>query len=393
MGAGFAGLGLLSHLFSEENSPQTPEEYCDQVSSMVDTLCFEYGAKIAAFEHAYKITGQDIVTKNEQLEIARQQWHTQIDEEALSLFGNISTGSHENIVRYIKWLSTTKVALNKKRRETMQENNNPLLCERIEEVQQKVSLIFLQLSFLNDCIECNRVYLDLLDTVKRVSVDYTYVIDAVIQKKDLQQVIGSNGKAKSYPYVTFALTLDKDMRSLVQKINQANDITKNTRLFHRVKNFHNIFLTIEKLIHTDMCFYKELYAYQTELIERINKTQNALVNRANRLHIGEDRTECIRLHWNLRLASFRFYAMSDLNARVSDEEKNTLKLVLEKKFMQLQKDTDIRITLQLNDITHQLEELFDEGIVISMSEELRLLAIVERVIEEADTFLQQWSRR
>lgn len=82
MTVGSLGIALLSHLLEGENLPQTDEKYCHEVSSMLDTLYFEYGPKIAVFEQAYKITAQDILTKNEQLEIARQQWHTQIDEEA-----------------------------------------------------------------------------------------------------------------------------------------------------------------------------------------------------------------------------------------------------------------------------------------------------------------------
>ena len=41
------------------------------------------------------------------------------------------------------------------------------------------------------------------------------------------------------------------------------------------------------------------------------------------------------------------------------------------------------------EITHQLEALFDAGIAISLAEELRLQAIVECLIEDANTFLQK----
>ena len=87
VGAGFAGAGLLHYLSEHANKPKTAEECYAEIESLLAALHAEYDAKITAFERGYKITGNDITSKNEQLESARNQWHTQIDEEALSLLG------------------------------------------------------------------------------------------------------------------------------------------------------------------------------------------------------------------------------------------------------------------------------------------------------------------
>ncbi len=391
MGTGSVGLGLLCYLIEQANPPETVEEWCEQTSGRVEALQVEYEAKVAAFEHAYKITGNDIITKNEQLENARQQWHAQIDEEALSLLGDLSSSDCYVlfISSYVQWLSTTKITLSKMHRQALQENNN-LLLSKIEELRQKVSLFFLQMSFLKDYIEHNQIYFDLLDSEKKISTKYAGVVNVFIQKKDLKQVIESISRVELYPYVKFALSLNKNMRLLAQKISQANDKVKKTKLFQRSQRLHEGLCAIERLVHIDICFHKELYVYQTELIKNINRMKNALADRANQLRMGQDRTQCVRLYWNLYLASFRFYAMSDINVRVSDVEKNALKLELEKRFIQFQKNTDMRFTLQDNEIEHQLEALFDSNVTISMAEELYLQDIVERMIEDANVFLQKW---
>ena len=65
--------------------------------------------KLPLSERGYKITGNDITSKNEQLESARNQWHTQIDEEALSLLGIFPGNWHVNlkydVKKFIKYQS------------------------------------------------------------------------------------------------------------------------------------------------------------------------------------------------------------------------------------------------------------------------------------------------
>jgi len=390
MSAGVVGTGLLYYLAKQVNKPQASEQHYEQAKSMFDALRIEYGAKIAAFERVYTITSNDVTSKNEQLSSARQQWRTYVDEEAVSHLGSFHGNWRDNIATHVKWLSATKIDLSRMRRQLSQENKNHLLVKQMEDLLQEVSLFFLQLSFLNDCVEYNQVYFDLLDIEKKTSLNYTHVIDILAQKKDLKQVIESISRTEPYSYIKFALFLDKDIRMFKRKISQANDKVKKTKLFQRSQRLYEDLSVIENHIHTDICFHRELYTYQIALMDEVEKTRDALVDRINRLYMGETRTQCVRLYWNLRIVSFRFYAMSALNNYFAElEEKNTLKLELEEKFMQLQKDAWMKFILQDNEIKHQLEVLFDVETTISIAEELRLQAIVERTIADANIFLQK----
>ncbi len=62
-------LDCLYYLWQQANAPETPEECYAKAHTMLHNLHAKYDAKVAAFERGYKITGNDITSKNEQFDL------------------------------------------------------------------------------------------------------------------------------------------------------------------------------------------------------------------------------------------------------------------------------------------------------------------------------------
>jgi len=397
-GIGVASAGLLYYVWHQINKPETPEECYARAKKIFNDLSNKYDAKITAFEQGYKIAGDDITTMNEQFGCAREQWRVQIDEEALSYLGSFSGNWRTNVSADVKRLSAAKIELSKMRRQVAQENKNSLVAKQIERLLADVSLFFLRLSFLKDCVKHNELYLDFLVYEKTTSSKYAHVVNASSTHVSLKLLICKNSVEKSHPYIKFIQSLSKDTVDFAQKINQVKDTMQSTKLFRRAQQLQNVLFNIEKHIYADKTLHNDLREYQTELLRQTKKTVKTLNLSIDKAQVQANKVRGLEGRLHLAVIAYQATAMirqnmnhnnaNYVNHAIPNWEMNNLKSIsdsIEKIFSEIQKARDVARLLEKekNRIPVRFDEVSD-----SVPEQLRLQIKIEHVVQNGENTIK-----
>lgn len=389
-GGGAAAVGLIYYIWQHVNKSESPEECYARVQSMLNALHNEYDAKIAAFEQGYHITGNDLTSKNEQLELARQEWIARIDEEALAHLGSFSGNWRAHIGGDVKKLSTAKIDLSKMRRQVLQEKKDLLLAKRMEKTLAELSVLFLQMSLLKDCVKHNALYLDLLDHENTMSTRYAHVLNIPVSQANLKQIICSNSTEETHPYVKFIQALGRDTVWFAQKINQANEMVKRTKLFRSVQQMQNALLAIQKRIHADKTLHHDLREYQIELLSQMKKKAKSLTNAVTKAQTQADQVRSLEQRLSLVVAAYSAYQAwgnhqnGHQHNAISNWEMDKLRAIvqdIEKIFSTIQKARDSARSAEKERTRMQVR--FDE-VNLSVPEQLSLQIKIEETIQDME---------
>ncbi len=395
-GAGMAGAGLVYYLWQQATKPETPEECFAKSQTILSGLHAKYDAKVAAFERGYKIVSDDLTVKNEEFASAQKTWRAQIDEEALAHLGSFSGYWYPNHIKGdVQQLSAVKIELSKMRRQASQEENKDLsLIKNIEALLADISLLFLQLSFLHDCVQTNEVYLDFLVSEKTIAKNYAYVINIPTMHAQLKQVIIKNSTEKSHQYIKFIQSLSKDLVSFTQKINWVKDSLQNTKLFRRAQQLQSSLSGIERRIHADKALHSDLRAYQTELLKQMKKKTKALNAAINSAQIEADKVRGLEGRLTIVITTYQALAnQRDANGNQQNnpihywelDKVRSVSQDIAKIFTEIQKARDVVRSLEKE--KDRMSARFDEARV-SVPEQLRLQNTIEQTIQETESAVQ-----
>ena len=395
-GATAVGAGLVYYLWQQATKPETPEECYKKSQTIISGLHTKYNAKIAAFECGYKITSDDITSKNEEFASAQTAWHAHIDEEALAHLGSFSGYWYpKHIKGDVQQLSAAKIELSKMRRQVLQEKTkNLLLSKQIDELLADVSLLLLQLSFLHDCIETNETYLDFLVSEKTTAKNYAHVVNIPATHAHLKQIISKNSTEKSHQYIKFVQSLSKDLVSFTQKINQVKDTLQNTKLFRRAQQLQSALLGVERRIHADKSLHNDLHVYQTELLTQMKKKIKALNAAINKTQAQADNVRSLEGRLTIVITTYQILAnQRDANGNQQNnpihywelDKVRSISQDIDKIFTEIQKARDAVRSLEKE--KDRMPARFEE-VRISVPEQLRLQNTIEQIIQDAQNTIQ-----
>lgn len=310
LGGAIAGAGFVYYLWQQANKAETPEERYVKALKTVDMLHTKYDAKIIAFEKGYNITGDDLTGKNEQFISAQTEWRIHLNEEALAHLGAFSGYWYpKHIKGDVQQLSAAKIELSKMRRELLQEKDkNLMLSKQVDELLADTSMLFLQLSFLHDCVEYNEQYLDFLVGERAMAKNYAHVTNISATHGNLKQIICNNSTATSHQYVKFIQALSKDLVNFTQKINQAADNFNNTKLFRRAQQLRNILSGIEKRIYVDKALHADLRIYQAELLTQMDQNIEKFRTAINKTQSEADRVRGLEVRLTVVITTYQIWA-------------------------------------------------------------------------------------